>query len=186
MKRAERQVFQDVAFILISIVFAVSLVNLGFVDKFIASLDGLKWLGVIFAGMFFTSIFTTAPSIALLGTLAKTTPLPVLTLLGGLGAMLGDYVIFKFAKDRVYEDFRFLLSHSKYKRLPHIFKTKLFRFFVPFMGALIIASPLPDELGIALIGMSRVQDKWFFAISFIFNCLGVFIIGWAALSFISI
>jgi hypothetical protein len=164
--------------IIVSIGFAIFIVKTGIVHQFIATFDNFQYFSIILAGIFFTSAFTTAPSIALLGTFAETTPLPILVVLGGLGAVLGDYIIFRFVKDRVSEDIRYLLSFSKGHRFSAIFRTQLFRFFVPFVGALIIASPFPDEIGVAMLGLSRVKNRTFFLLSFVFNSVGIFAIGW--------
>ncbi|MBI5004786.1 MAG: hypothetical protein HZC04_01190 [Candidatus Lloydbacteria bacterium] len=180
MSTQERHLFNDILFLTVSIGFAVFIVKIGMVREMVEWLDSLRWLGIIFAGAFFTSAFTTAPAIALLSTFAETIPLAALAVLGGFGAVCGDYVIFRFAKDRIAQDFKYLLSFSKRNRFSAIFQTRIFRFFVPFLGALIIASPLPDEIGITMLGLSNMKDKIFFLISFLANGTGIFIIGWIA------
>ena len=184
MGRKIKHLIFDAVLLAISVGFAVYLSKSGIAHKFIASFGELKWLGVIFAGIFFTSIFTAAPSIVLLGQLADTTPLLVLGVLGGLGAMLGDYVIFKFVRDRMAEDLKYLLSFTRQKRFSEIFKTELFRFFMPFVGAIIIASPFPDEIGVAMLGLSKVKTNFFLILSFLLNGTGIFIIGFIANSII--
>ena len=180
MRKQKKHLFQDVLLLIISIGFAVYMVKSGLAHELIAHLDGLSWLGIIIAGIFFTSIFTTAPAIAILGTFAETTSLPVLVVLGGIGAVLGDYVLYLLVRDRVTKDFQYLLSFSRMKRFPAIFRTRLFKFFVPFIGALVIASPFPDEIGVAMLGASKVKSKMFFLISFLANSGGIFVIGWIA------
>lgn len=177
MTQKKKHLLQDFIFLLISIAFAVALVESGIAQEFIQSLDGYTWLGILLAGMFFTSVFTTAPAIALLAEFSLSVPVPVVALVGGAGAVLGDYVIFAFVKDRISKDMRFLFSFSKHKRFTKIFQTKLFRFFLPFLGALIIASPFPDEIGITLLGMSKMKDSRFFIVSFVMNTLGILAIG---------
>ena len=130
--------------------------------------------------MFFTSFFTTAPAIVLIGVLVQTTPLIMVAIIGGLGAALGDYIIFRFVKDRISEDINYLLSFQKTKRFFAIFKTRLFIFFTPFIAALIIASPFPDEIGVAMLGLSKIKDKTFLLISFIANGVGILVVGWVA------
>jgi hypothetical protein len=180
MKKAQRHLRDDFILILISLAIAFFIGKSGIAHALVASLIEFKLLGIFVAGMFFTSIFTTAPAIVLLGQFAETTSLAILVPMGGLGAMVGDFVIFSFVRDRMVQDVKYLLSFSKGVRFFKIFNTKLFRFFVPSFGALIIASPLPDELGIAMLGLSKVKTKSFFTISFIFNCLGILVIGWIA------
>lgn len=180
MSSKKKHLFYDVLFLTMSIGVAVFIVKIGVAREMVEWIGGLKWFGVIFAGAFFTSMFTTAPAMAILGTFAETTPLAALAILGGLGSMCGDYIIFRFAKDRIAKDFEYLLSFSKENRFSAIFKTRIFRFFVPFLGALIIASPLPDEIGITMLGLSNMKDKIFFLVSFLANGIGIFIIGWIA------
>jgi hypothetical protein len=174
---------KDALVLTVSIVFAVYLVKTGTVYSIIAALGELKYIGIFIAGMFFTSVFTTAPSIVVLGEFAHSVPLWQLALVGGAGAVVGDYIIFRFMKGHVSKDIEFLLSVQKRNRLKHIFKTKLFRYFVPFIGALIIASPFPDEIGITLLGLSKMDEKVFFPISFTFNALGIVVIGLLAQTF---
>lgn len=180
MSKKEKRLFQDILILIISISFAVFIIKTGIAYKFIMSLGNWQYFGVFLSGMFFTSVFTAAPSIVLLSEFAQTTPLFVLAILGGMGAALGDYVLFRFVKDRIFDDIKHLLSFSKRKRFPVIFQTRLFKFFVPFLGALILASPFPDEIGVMMLGMSKVKNRIFFLISFISNGVGIFIIGWIA------
>lgn len=72
--KKQRQLFQDILILLVSIGIAILAVQTGVIEKFIISLNGWQPLVIFISGMFFTSFFTTAPSIVLLGTLAQTTP----------------------------------------------------------------------------------------------------------------
>lgn len=116
MKKQKLQLFIDILIIIISILLAIYLVKSELIIKFIVLLKDLKWLGIILAGSLFTSMFTVAPSIAILGVLANTTHPIILAVLGGIGAALGDYIIFRFIKDRVSEDVNYLLSFQKRKQ----------------------------------------------------------------------
>lgn len=179
MSEKKKHLFQDFALLAISVGLAVLFVETGLAHKLVASLDGLRWLGIIVAGSFFTSAITTAPSIAILGTFAETTSLPELVILGAIGAVCGDYIIFRFVRDRMAKDFEYLLSFSKGNRFAAIFHARIFRFFVPFLGALIIASPLPDEIGVGMLGISKIKGRTFFLLSFVANGVGIFLIGLA-------
>ncbi|HRZ30332.1 MAG TPA: hypothetical protein P5274_01525 [Candidatus Paceibacterota bacterium] len=185
MKRRKKNLYLDLLLVVISITLAFVLVQVGIVERIVFSLYDLRWLGVFFAGMFFTSIFTVAPASVLLGEFALITKLPILAILGGFGAAFGDYIIFLFACDRMSEDFKYLISSSGSKRFFRIFETKFFKFFVPFIGALVIASPLPDEIGVTMLGLSKVDKRYFILISFIFNSLGILVIGLLARSLLT-
>lgn len=180
MRKQQKQLLQDFSFIFVSIFLAIFLVQTDAFTNIIISIGELKWIGILFAGVFFTSIFTTVPAIALLGEFSQTTPFIVVATIGGLGAVLGDYIIFHFVKSRFSEDVNYLLSFTRKKRYFAIFKTKLFRFFLPFIGALIIASPFPDEIGVTMMGLSKMKRKTFFVTSFALNGMGILFILWIA------
>jgi uncharacterized membrane protein YdjX (TVP38/TMEM64 family) len=172
-RKQKIKIFWDIFFILLSIAIAVFLEESGAVGAFLSFLGEYKILAVFVAGIFFTSVFTTASSIVLIGELSKSSPVAVVAIIGGAGALIGDYVIFRFVKDRIVEDFKHLLSYEKRQRFARIFHRKLFRYFVPFLGGLLIASPLPDELGVTVLGASKMKERYFFLISFVFNSLGI-------------
>ena len=177
MKRKKKRILVDLAVIAGSILFAILIVKMGVVHTLVASFNDLEFFGSFLAGLFFTSIFTTAPAIAVLGELAQSNPIWEVALLGGLGAMVGDYIIFRFVRDRFSEDLSFLLRRSQFTRVPALFKTGMFRFITPVVGALIIASPFPDEIGLALLGFSKISNRVFFPLSFTLNAIGIFLIG---------
>lgn len=128
--------------------------------------------------MFFTSIFTTTPAIVTLGAIAQSSQsvLPV-AIFGGLGALCGDLIIFRFMRDRLGEDITRLIKNSGNGRLRSIVRLKFFRWLTFFLGALVIASPLPDELGLAMMGFSKIKTSLFIPVSFVFNFLGILVIG---------
>jgi hypothetical protein len=71
-------------------------------------------------------------------------------------------------------DYALTLTHSE--KIQKLLELKTFRWFITSIGALIIASPLPDELGLAFLGLSRIPFKLFVPISFVFNVIGIYII----------
>lgn len=58
-----------------------------------------------------------------------------------------------------------------------IFRLRIFRWSIAFLGALVIASPLPDELGLMMLGFSKIKTSFFVPISFLLNFLGILVIG---------
>ncbi len=144
--------------------------------------DGV-WIASFFAGMFFTSVVTTAPAIAVLGELTLEGNIFLVAVLGAMGAVIGDYLIFAFVRDRISDDIADILGKKKTKRFRSLFRRKTFKWLLPFLGGLIIASPLPDELGLSLLGMTKMKTKRFILISFSFNALGILLIGLVARSF---
>jgi hypothetical protein len=48
------------------------------------------------------------------------------------------------------------------------------------LGFLIIASPLPDEIGVALISMTRMDETTFRTLDFAANAFGIYVLAIAA------
>jgi hypothetical protein len=181
MRRA--RLLQDALAIAASIWAAWAIVHFNLVHAALAQAgDATIWASLI-AGLFFTSLITTAPAIAVLGELMVGANLFVVALVGALGAVAGDYLIFAFVRDRISQDAGYLLRGPRFRRMFHIFRQPHFRRVLPVIGALIIASPLPDELGLALLGFSRMDRRYFFAISYSMNFIGILLIGLAARGF---
>ncbi|MSU74230.1 hypothetical protein EXS57_00430 [Candidatus Kaiserbacteria bacterium] len=171
----------DVLLIVISLCVAALLVRTGILEGILASVRGTEFLGSFIAGLFFTSVFTTAPAIVALGGLAQVHSIVSVALWGALGAVIGDLIIFRFIRDRFAVHILELLRHRhKGKRVGMLLKLKLFRWVSFFVGGLIIASPLPDELGISLFGFSKIKTSWFIPLSFVFNFAGIVLIGLVA------
>lgn len=180
-KRLENNLKKDVGIIVLSIIAAFLLIKTGLIGEFLSLTQGLWFLDSFIAGLFFTSIFTTAPAIAAFGQIAQASQsmLPVV-IFGGLGALCGDLIIFRFMRDRLDKDIINLINHSGNNKLRLIFQMKVFRWLTFFLGALVISSPLPDELGLAMMGLSKTKTSILIPISFIFNSIGILIIGFIA------
>ncbi len=177
MNAHERRLLRNLFYLLGSIIGAYLIVQLGTVDNFLESVSGLTHVGSFLAGMFFTSLFTTVPAMVVLGQLALTTPLWIVALFGGLGAVVGDYILFLLIRQGLSKDVDYLLAHSGFKRVRKIMHTKLFHHMLPFIGALVLASPLPDEIGLAMLGFSKIDKDRFLLISLVMNSLGILMIG---------
>ncbi len=93
----------------------------------------------------------------------------VIGLVGGIGAGAFDLAVFPFsrrsAEQGVFQKFRERLLGR-----PAISWT------LAFVGAVIIASPLPDELGSGLLGLSHIPAKVFLPFSILLNAIGIGII----------
>lgn len=171
----------DLLIIIASVGVALLLARTGILTALLASTDELQFLGSFIAGLFFTSVFTTVPAMVTLGEIARSNALLPTALCGAAGAVVGDLIIFRFIRDRFAEHVMELLRHRHIgKRVGALFRLKLFRRLSFFVGGLIIASPLPDELGISLFGFSKMKMSWFIPLSFFFNFIGIVLIGLVA------
>ena len=177
----ENRILQDVALIVLSVLVAVLLVRTHVLANLLSGELGI-W-GALVAGMFFTSIFTTAPAIAALGEVSLVQGIFHTAFFGAMGSMLVDLAIFRFVRDRFSEHVAEILTHqSAWRRFRLLLNHRLFRWITFLVGGVVLASPLPDELGIAVLGFSKMRMKYFAVISFVFNFLGIVVIGFVARS----
>lgn len=184
-RRLIMHLIRDGGIIALSIASIVFAMRLGLVGSLLSSAEGVVPLVSFIAGIFLTSVFTAAPATVIFAELSQTHSLFLIVFFGALGSLIGDYLIFRFVKDTIVEDIRALLTLTGGERFSEIFKMQLFYYCVPFLGAILIASPLPDELGVALLGISGTTRKRFVIYSLLLNALGILAIGLVGRSLIN-
>jgi hypothetical protein len=175
-KYSNKKIVRDIFLIVLSVYITVWLVDSGLTEKVFSAVSGLRNIGAFFVGMFFTSFFTIALASVILVKMASLTSVWQVAFWGALGAMVGDYIIFKFIRDFLADDILDFIRHSPLKKTMHFFKMRIFRWVWPTMGAAIIVSPLPDELGLAMMGISRMPTYVLLPMTFVFNYLGILLI----------
>ena len=168
----------NMIFLIVSVILAYVLVNTPVVYRAIESIGGFGHIGSFVAGSLFTYGLTTAPATAALFILGKTLQNPFLVaLVGAAGAVVSDYLIFRFVRGRLIEEIEetekeILGRKIRIKIDPKGFAAK----FIPVIAGLIIASPLPDEFGVAVFGAAKIRTRKFLQYAFFFNFIGIFII----------
>lgn len=148
-------------------------------NTFKAALVGLgEWgyLGAIICGVFSVMTFTAAPALLVLYDLSTRLNLVELALLTGLGAVIGDFIIFTFFKNQVFTELEPLIKRLSHSPVSHLLHSKYFVWLMPVIGAIILASPLPDELGVPLLSMHKIKKWQFIILSFSLNTVGVLIL----------
>ena len=141
------------------------------------TIASLGYLGTFIAGIFFAYSYTAAPATALFLILAKEQNILMAGLIGGLGALIGDLVIFSFISISFRDEIRKLSTEKIVVYLNSKFPYRVKKYLIPIFAGFIIASPLPDELGIALFAISKhISMKIFTLLSFALNTLGIYAI----------
>lgn len=168
--------YKNTAFLLLSLVVLFVFADSVVVKNFISKVGGLGYFGIFVTGLFFVSTFTVAPASVVLYFLSSQFHPAVIALVAGVGASFGDLLILKFLKDRVFVELYPLFTKMAGRRVRRLFRTPYFAWLSPVVGILIIASPFPDEIGIGLLGVSKLKSWQFFLISFVCNALGIFVI----------
>ena len=162
--------------LVLSVVIAVILARQDFVREAILSSGDFGYLSAFVGGLLFSSSFTVPFSYVMFATLADKFPILVVGLIGGLGAMAGDLLLMRLFRDEIVRDLEPIYDQLGGGHLRKILHTKYFSWTLPIIAAVILASPLPDEIGISLLGMSHLSTGKFLVISFIMNSLGILII----------
>lgn len=175
--------YKNTTLLVLSVIVFFFLSGTSYAQQFIAQIGNLGYLGAFFVGALFVSSFTIAPAIVILFDLAKTLDPVAIALVTGAGGVVGDYLMFKYLKDRVFEELTPVIAKAEGRPLRHLLHTPYFAWLTPVIGAIIIASPFPDEVGISMLGLSKVKDWQFLALVFLLDVASVFLVVLAARTF---
>lgn len=168
--------YKNLTLVFLGIIFAFFLSQSGEFHQFLLQIGGFGYFGAFLAGILFVSTFTVAAGAVILFILAEKLSPVEIGLIAGLGAVVGDFTIFRFVKDNLILEIEPIYEKLGGNHLTKILHTKYFSWTFPVFGAIIIASPLPDEIGVSLMGLSKVGTFKFLILSFILNVIGIFLI----------
>ena len=133
--------------------------------------------GSFIAGMLYVYGFTSAIGTAILLIMPKYYGILLSGLVGGLGSLVGDMIIFGFIKCSFNDEVKLLSDERLVRRARGLVPGQLRKIIVPAIAAAIIASPLPDEIGITMLAASgNLSARQFAAISYVLNTAGIFAI----------
>lgn len=176
-KRWRRYHYKNLTNFGISILIGLVLLKTLFFREFIFHLGNLGYIGAFFGGMLFVSTFTVSIGTALLLLLAESLHPIEIGIIAGIGAVVGDLVIFQYIRSKgLIDEIKHFFEFFGSDKLRHLIHTKYFSWTLPVLGAIIIASPLPDEMGVGLMGISKLKTSQFILLSFVLNAIGIFLI----------
>lgn len=172
--------YKHLTFFFISIIFVAFLSAFESFHQTLVRLGDYGYIGAFVAGILFVSTYTVSIGALILLILAETLHPVEVALIAGLGAVIGDYTIFTIIKDNLIDEMTDIYKRFGGKHLSHVLHTPYFSWSLPVIGAFIIASPLPDELGVGLMGIARMKTYKFLLLSFVLNSVGIFLVVSAA------
>jgi len=153
--------------------------DLSFIHEFIASLG---YFGTFIAGALFTYGFTTPLAIALFLVIGQTQNIFVASFIGGIGALIGDIIIFKFLRLTFKDEIAKLRKENVFTYIGHAIPihmnkhSKLKNYLTLIFAGFIIASPLPDELGISMLAIAtNISERSIMILSYLFNTIGILV-----------
>lgn len=165
--------YKNLLFLGISTFIAVFSLSNSFVRETLVSyLSSLSYIGSFLAGILFPYTLTAPISGSIFIIISKIVNPLISSVIGAFGAVLGDYLIFKFVKHHLADEIKEILKGRREKlEVP-----ERYRKIIPILAGFIIASPLPDEIGVALLGMSEFEKKKFLCFSYSLHFAGILLL----------
>lgn len=183
-KRWHRYSFKNITLFGASVLVGLVLLKTPIFREAIFHLGSFGYIGAFIGGIMFISTFTVTIAMALLMLLAESLHPLEIGIIAGIGAVVGDLAIFQFIRNKgLLSEIKHIFTYFGGDKISHLIHTKYFCWTLPVIGAIIIASPLPDEMGVSLMGISRMKTYQFIGISFLLNSIGIFLIVSAGLIF---
>lgn len=143
-------------------------------------LISLGYLGTLITGFFYSYGYTATTATALLLVLGSEQNIYITALIGGVGALISDLIIFYFIRHSFNDELNRLKEKNIIKNITTKIKNTssfLYKYFIYFIASLLIASPLPTEIGISLLSNNKnITPKKFIFIAYIMHTIGIFII----------
>jgi uncharacterized membrane protein YdjX (TVP38/TMEM64 family) len=163
-----------------TIILSYYLFSLPQVKDFVLNLDQFNYLSDFIAGIFFSFGFTTPLSIGYFVT-TYSENIFLTSIIAGIGSVIGDIIIFKTIKISFMDEFKELERKKAIKKIEKIVENNkhvLIRHYLLYIFAgIILASPLPDELGVSMLaGLTTIKTKIFAVISFLLHTIGFYVI----------
>ena len=167
--------YKNLTFLFFSIVIGFALYGNKAFSEFLLRLGTFGYLGAFVAGVLFVSSFSVGTGAAILLILAKTLSPLEISIIAGVGGAFGDFTIFRFIRNGIIKELTPIYKQLGGDHLTRILYSKYFKFILPIIGAVIIASPFPDEIGISLIGISKIKTYQFVFLSVVLDIIGIFL-----------
>jgi hypothetical protein len=162
--------------IILIITFVVSwaIARLGLIDNFAArASEANQLVYTLVSGAMYSFSFTAGLSVLLFSEMSITQEMVFpLALIAALGGLFADLLIFRFIKDVILHE---LGSHAK-NLIVRATKTKIAKVALGALGAIIIASPFPDELGLTFMGVSKIKFWELVVLTYALDTLGCYLI----------
>ena len=171
----------------LSIFISAGLVHVGVMDKVLGHLENLQYVGAFIAGVLFPITFTSPVAVTALYYMGAHYGIMSTVILGAIGAVVVDFIIFNFLKDKTIKEIEQIrtehrIAHpihghkKRHEALVTLFHTKPFHALAMFIGGVFILLPGPDEIGIAILSSYKMNSKKFILLSLVLNTASVWVV----------
>lgn len=171
-----RYEYKHTTLAVLSIVLFILLVDSALIAAIFAFVENLGYLGGLLAGMLSVSFVTAAPAVVLLVDLAGKVEPHILALMWATGSTLGDWLAVRFYQEGVFYELKPLFKRFRIKSAVRVMRNRFTSWILFLVGAVIIATPLPDEVGLGLMGLSHIKRRYIVFMCFLLNLVGAYVI----------
>ncbi len=166
---------------LLLFIISVIVVYFLFSDVFYEPLHGalafLGYFGTLLAGLLYPYSFTTAAGTAILLIIAKEQNLLLAGILAAVGALISDLIIFFFVKYGFSDEVKRLSKEGFVQRLCTLIPNSIRTYLLAAFASILIAAPLPTEIGILLMtSIRKLSTKKFVIIVYVLHVCAIFVI----------
>lgn len=147
--------------------------RLGILDTYAESLAATNTtLYTFVSGAMYSFSFTAGISVLMFSYLDVGNNIVPLALIAAFGGLLADLLIFRFVKDVILHE----LGDNAKNFIARMTKTKVAKIICAVIGAIIIASPFPDEIGLTFMGVSKIAFWELVVLTYLLDAAGSYAI----------
>lgn len=182
-----RYEYRHTAKAILWIVLFLALIATGVVTWLLDGIEQLGYAGAFIGGILSVSLFTTAPAVVVLVDMAAQPHLQILPLaiVATIGTVVGDAIILKFLENKMTAELRPLIRKLRIDAVVRRLRHSRFRWVLVLVGAIVLATPLPDEAGLALMSASKLGRHHVLLICLVLNFIGMWLLMVAARAIIT-
>ena len=137
----------------------------------------MGYFGTFLAGLLYPYALTSAAGTGILLILAKEQNLLLAGVIAGIGALISDIIIFLFVKHGFSDEVQKLSKETLVRTVNRWIPDSVRVYLLAAFAGLLIASPLPTEIGIMLMAsIKNLSVEKFIAIIYILHASAIFII----------
>lgn len=179
-KSISRLKYPKLIIFVLCIIFAYVIFKNPKVVELISHLESLNYIGILIAGFFIAFGFISPFGIGFL-TAVNPEKIFLAAMMGGFGAAIGDFIIFKTIKFSFLNEFNEIKKSKTAKFIEEVVDkntpVKIHHYLLYVFAGFFIATPLPDEIGVSLLaGLTTIKLKILLTIAFVLHTIGIFII----------
>ena len=90
--------------------------------------------------------------------------------------MAGDISIFQILKFGILDDLTAYFQRRSQGAFKKVFNLPIFKYLLFILGGIFVATPVPDEIGLAMMGLANMSWRYVAPVGFILNGVGIFVL----------